>query len=186
MRRYSRRNVVRTFPPTIVASAGCTGLTSTDDTPAGTPDGSATESGETVEAFLPAEEDGWTRTRKEDRYYSNVGGEDGVYASYESSKDVRYDVLITKIKEAYDVRRKARHWKCDVEWQVVLRYEELIIAAGTGTAQKTFTPEEPPQMDRTPVPDTGDEIRELLANSAKLDPQDVDDYEVTDEDCRRG
>jgi hypothetical protein len=186
MKLYSRRNVLRTLPPTIVASAGCAELTSTDDTPVGTPDGTATESGESVKAFLPAEDDGWSRIRKEDRNYSNVGGEDGVYASYESSNDVRYDVLIAKIKKSYDVRRKARHWKCDVEWQVVLRYEELIIAAGTGTAQKTFTPEEPPQMDRTPVPDTGDEIRELLATSARLDPQDVDEYEVTDEDCRRG
>ena len=186
MKRYSRRNVVRTLPPTIVASAGCAGLTSTDDPPVGTTDGSATESGESVEAFLPAEGEAWTRIRKENRSYSTVGGEDGVYASYESSNDVRYDVLIAKIKESYDVRRKARHWKCDVEWQVVLRYEELIIAAGTGTAQKTFTPEEPPQMDRTPVQDTGDEIRDLLATSAKLDPQDVDEYEVTDEDCRRG
>jgi hypothetical protein len=74
MKRFSRRNVLRTLPPTIVASAGCAGLTSTDDTPVGTPDGSATESGESVEAFLPAEEDGWTRTRKENRNYSNVGG----------------------------------------------------------------------------------------------------------------
>ena len=187
MEYQSRRNLLRAIPVAVTAAyTGCVNeLESTDDSSTENSDESSTKNSESTEEFLPAEEDGWTQTQKEDRDYSQLGGEDGIYATYKSSpNDMISDLLILKIKKAYNIQNKARDWKCNVKWQVVLRYQEFIVAAGTGTAQKTHTPEEPPQMTRTPIPETEDEIKKLLANSPKFDLQAVNEHEVTEEDCQ--
>ena len=52
------------------------------------------------------------------------------------------------------------------------------IAASTGTEQRTFTPEKPPQMTQTAVFGTDGRVRELLVLSPRLSETDVDENEV--------
>ena len=54
----------------------------------------------------------------------------------------------------------------------------LAIAASTGTTQKAFTPEHPPQMTRTAIPDTSTQARQLLRQSAVLSREIIENNEV--------
>ena len=180
MIKITRRKAIKTLLPAVFVSySGCSNQQNSAEN-------GPSENTDSAGGFLPHETDGWRRVCKEDADLPRLGGEDGVYARYNSPNNNEYDVLVLKIKEQYPVGDKAKTWKCDVEWQVVLTYKDFIIAAGTGTAQKTFTPEEPPQMTRTPIPESTKMVKELLSNSPQFDSQDVNDLEVTDEDCQRG
>jgi hypothetical protein len=137
------------------------------------------------EDLLPREADGWTRNRTERGAFSwsARGAEDGVFGYYTSPEDRTYKVVIMKMKEGYSPERKAVSWKCSVEWSAALSYGRFSIAASTGTAQRTFTPEKPPHMTRTPIPDTTEPAKELLANSPELSREYVDGHAVTEADC---
>lgn len=137
------------------------------------------------EELLPQEVDGWTRNRVESGAFSwsARGAEDGTFGYYTSPEDRPYKVVVMKMDEGYSPERKAVTWKCSVEWSVALSYRRFAIAASTGTAQRTFTPEEPPHMTRTPIPGTIESAKELLANSPALSREYVDREAVTEADC---
>jgi hypothetical protein len=67
----------------------------------------------------------------------------------------------------------------DTGWQVALAYRRFALAAGTGTDQRTFTPEKPITLDRTPIPGTESLVRELVARSPALSADYVAEHDVT-------
>jgi len=63
-------------------------------------------------------------------------------------------------------------------WQVAVATDGHAIAASTGTEQRTFTPEAPPTMTQSAVPETEKRVRELLALSPRLDEADIDRHGI--------
>jgi hypothetical protein len=67
----------------------------------------------------------------------------------------------------------AHSWAC-AGWQIALSIDNVAIAASTGTYQRTFTPEKPPTMTKSPVPGTDERVRELLTFSLELTESDIE------------
>jgi hypothetical protein len=164
--------------------AGCTGgdgsgessPTSSTDTPSSTP---------SPEDLLPEEGDGWTRDQVEHGAFSwsARGATDGVFGSYTSPENRSYEVVVMEMQPEYSPERKAITWNCTVGWSVALAYRQFAIAASTGTAQETFTPEQPPHLTRTPIPGTAESAKALLSNSSALSREYIDSYAISDADC---
>lgn len=152
-------------------------------TPTSSPPGTATATpAASPEDLLPEETDGWTLERTGQYDWTTIGGAEGVRGYYTDADGVAYEVLIMRM-ETGSPEAKVEHWTCEVGWSVGLAYEEFAIAAGTGTVQRTFTPERPPTMERTPIPDTTETARALLANSPALTKQLIDGNAITARDC---
>lgn len=88
-----------------------------------------------------------------------------------------------ELRSGFDPEGEANSWACSAGWTVALGYRRFAVAASTGTAQRTFTPEVPPQMTRTPIPETTDPAMELLARSPGLSREYVDEHAITSADC---
>lgn len=148
-------------------------------------DGTASKEELTPEDFLPRETDGWVLERSENGTLSYLGGTASIRAEYTSPDGDGYEVVIMAVSEDIGFVTTAKTWKCQAGWTVALGYRGFAIVAGTGTDQRRFTPEAPPQMTRTPIPGTTETTKSLLANSPELTRETIDRYEVTEEDCRR-
>jgi hypothetical protein len=169
-----------------VAGAGCTGQAdptvsepTTDTEPSPTTDSSATT--EPTYAgprdLLPEAGNGWTLLHTEFAGYRRLGYDEGVLAAYESPDGTRVSVLIVTLRAGDPVAQADEF--ADTGWQVALASRRFALAAGTGTDQRTFTPEKPITLDRTPVPGTGSLVRELVARSPALSAEYVADHDVT-------
>jgi hypothetical protein len=79
--------------------------------------------------------------------------------------------------DGFSAEEKARRWVC-IGWDVGIAYTGFAFAAGTGTEQQTFTPEAPPHMTRTPLPETKDQSRELLSYSSLLSDQVIREHSI--------
>lgn len=137
------------------------------------------------ENLLPQEGGGWTQNQVESGAFSwsAHGATDGIFGYYTSPENRTYEVVIMEMKTGYSPERKANNWKCHVEWNVTLSYRRFAIAASTGTAQRTFTPEQPPHMTRTPIPETTEPAKDLLSNSPELSREYIDRHAITEADC---
>jgi len=98
-----------------------------------------------------------------------IGGETGANAEYTSPDGVRFRVVVVEREDPSSAEVKAHGLYCD-GWPVTLAHEEFAFAAGSGTVQPTdtYTPETPPHMTRSPVPETTDRAVELLTSSPIL------------------
>lgn len=183
--RFPRRGVL-TLVGVTVAEAGCvgpagSGVASDRNTsePSPTTDSSATT--EPTYAgprdLLPAAGDGWTLLNTEFAGYRRLGYDEGVLAAYESPDGTRVSVLIVTLRVG-DPPSQADEF-ADTGWQVALAYRRFAVAAGTGTDQRTFTPEKPITLDRTPIPETEPLVRELVARSPALSAEYVAEHDVT-------
>jgi hypothetical protein len=165
-----------------VAGAGCTAPgtpESSSATPSQTSDASATT--EPTDAgprdLLPEAGDGWTRLNTEFAGYRHLGYDEGVQATYEAPDGTRVSLLVVTLRVG-DPTAQAEEF-ADTGWQVALAYRRFAVAAGTGTDQRTFTPEKPITLDRTPIPGTESLVRELVARSPALSADYVADHDVT-------
>lgn len=107
-----------------------------------------------------------------------IGGESGASAEYTGPDGVQYRVVVVERRDAERAAGKAHGLYCD-GWPVTVAHEAFAFAAGSGTVQPTatYTPETPPHMTRSPVPETDDRAVELLTYSPILD-EDVLDSRV--------
>lgn len=137
------------------------------------------------EDLLPRDGDGWTRDRAESGSFSwsARGASDGIFGSYTSHDEHAFEVVVMEMEPDFDPEQKAAEMRCTVEWSVALTYDRFAIAASTGTAQQTYTSEAPPDMTRTPIPETTDAAAELLARSPELSREYVDQHAVSEADC---
>jgi hypothetical protein len=113
---------------------------------------------------------GWTRDRTEEFHAKELGGSEGVRGYYTGPDGTGYQVLVLRAGDW--AAGNARSWRC-AGWQVAFAVDGVALAASTGTAQRTFTPERPPTMAESPVPGTDSRVRELLALSPELEPSDI-------------
>jgi hypothetical protein len=166
----NRRRFVMLAGLSTISVAGCT---SPSDSPpsTSTPTSSVSPSATSQpRAFLPEPVNGWTRDRTEEFYAKERGGSDGIRGYYTGPDGEAYQVLVLFAGDWAD--GNARSWRC-AGWQVAFAVDGVTFAASTGTAQRTFTPERPPTMTKSPVPGTDARVRELLALSPKLDQSDI-------------
>lgn len=95
-----------------------------------------------------------------------IGGETGASAEYTGPDGVRFRAIVVEREGASSAEVKAHGLYCD-GWPVTVAHEAFAFAAGSGTVQPTdtYTPETPPHMTRSPVPDTTGRAAELLTSS---------------------
>jgi hypothetical protein len=169
-----------------VAGAGCTGPADSkvSEPPTSTEDSPTTDSSATTDPayagprdLLPAAGDGWTLLHTDVAGYRRLGYDEGVQAAYEAPDGTRVTVLVVTLRVG-DPTAQAEEF-ADTGWQVALAYRRFALAAGTGTDQRTFTPEKPITLDRTPIPGTESLVRELVARSPALSADYVAEHDVT-------
>lgn len=124
----------------------------------------------TAEDQLPVPKDGWKLVGTEGKDWRMLSAKTGIIGKYESSEGTLFKVVIKEMMEDYSAEVHAERWAC-IGWDVAVAYEGYAFAAGTGTDQQTFTPEEPPHMTKTPVPGSEDDSIELLTYSPLLSEQ---------------
>jgi hypothetical protein len=191
----SRRSVLRLCGAAVCSLvAGCQAPDDDEPTPDPSPTPTSTTTptasssptitpGATPDDLLPTDGDGWTLERTDEYDWGTIGGADGVRGYYTDAEGVECQVIVMRMSAGIEPGGTARLWKCEVGWTVTLAYETFAIAAGTGTVQRTFTPEQPPSMDRTPVPNTAENVKRLLANSPELTRALIDEREISPEVC---
>lgn len=129
--------------------------------------------------FLPPSTDGWELTETDHHHWGALGGTDGIRGHYRGP-DVNEYQLIVMFRNS-NTEGVAEAWSC-AGWQIALAVDGVAIAASTGTDQREFTPEKPPTMTRTPVPETKASVRELLLHSPHLTESALEENTVT-RDC---
>ncbi len=129
----------------------------------------------TAEDQLPVPKGDWKLIETDGKDWRMLGGKTGIIGTYKSPTGTLFKVVIMEVQEGYNAETKAERWAC-IGWDVAVAYQGYAFAAGTGTDQQTFTPEKPPHMTRTPVPDSADESRELLSYSPLLSDQIIRDH----------
>lgn len=127
-------------------------------------------------AYLPESTDGWELERTGDFEWSVLGGNDGIRGYYTGPDGGSYEVLV--MFSEYPVDGTAHSWAC-AGWQIALALDGVAIAASTGTDQREFTPERPPQMTQTPASGREDDVHELLTLSPQLTAATIADNRVT-------
>ncbi|WP_135366023.1 hypothetical protein [Halosimplex halophilum] len=189
----TRRSVLRTVgTASALALAGCqTGGPSdsgTDSAPPRAPTDSPTPEptpSETPELparrALPEAGDDWELIGIDRISATNLGGKAGFTGGYRDPEGTRFRVVALEMSEGYDAADKAERWAC-IGWDMAVAYEGFALAAGTGTEQRNYTPETPPNMDRTAIPGSADRSRELLTRSPLLSAERVDANEVACEE----
>lgn len=148
-----------------------TETTQRDSTP-----GAVAESG--PESYLPDSTDGWDfrGTHEHDKGWSSLGASDGTIGQYQGPDGNSYEFVVMDTREGY-TEGTARSLAC-AGWQIAIAIDGYAIGASTGTEQRTFTPEVPPTMTQSAVPDTEDRVRELLALSPRLSKADIDENRI--------
>jgi len=127
-----------------------------------------------VYEFLPEPGGGWTRIETGDVINSPLNAEDDLRGDYRSPNGTVFRVIILQLPRPGVARFHAERLACEAGWSVSLQYRAFAIGASTGTVQKTFTPEKPPQMTRTAVPDTSADAKQLLERSAVLTEETIE------------
>lgn len=187
----SRRGIVsRTVSLLLVGIAGCQSprssadaesesLTPSERTASTTTPASSTTSTPVrdLSSLLPVATDGWTRTGTGEPAIGGLGAVDGVEADYESPDGTFYRVDVVRWDSREEARQESRWW-VRVGWSVVVPYQWYTFAAGSGTPERTLTPEHPPQMPTTPVDGGAPAARELLALSPVLTAEYVRENET--------
>lgn len=170
----SRRRVVRLSGLSAAAAlAGCTVDRGTTETPPGTTRRTPTPES-TPSDLLPDPNGEWELTGTEDWNWRMIGGVAGTIGEYDSPDGTLFKVVVMDSGNSASDQR-AEEWACN-GWDVVLAYRTHLFAAGTGTTEQTFTPEQPPHMTKTPVPGSENESRELLTYSPLLDDGIIEEH----------
>lgn len=128
------------------------------------------------ESYLPESTDDWHRNRTGDFDWESIGGTDGIRGYYTGPDGGSYEVIV--MFSDYSVEGNAESWAC-AGWQIVLALDGVVMAASTGTDQRTFTPEDPPTMTQTPDRGRVDKVHELVTLSPKLTTRDIEENLVT-------
>ena len=144
----------------------------------GCPNRQAPSAASGPESYLPDSTDEWEfrDTREHGGGWTPLGAKDGVIGQYRGPDGASYEFVVMDTEETY-TEGTARSLAC-AGWQVAITIDGHAIAASTGTEQRTFTPEEPPQMTQTAVARTDGRVRELLVLSPRLSETDVDENEI--------
>lgn len=129
----------------------------------------------TAEDQLPVPKDGWKLVGTEGKDWRILSAKSGIIGKYESPEGILFEVVIKEMMEEFSVEVHAERWAC-IGWDVAVAYEEYAFAAGTGTDQQTFTPEEPPHMTKTPIPGSENNSRQLLTYSPLLSEQIISEH----------
>lgn len=171
-----RRKIMSRFVPALFLGVG--GCLSNSESNGTSPTESPTLTRD-LHSLLPVAESSWSRERTGDPAIGGLGAVDGVEADYESPEGTFFRVNIVLWDSQEVASHRAGMWK-EVGWPVVVAYGRYLFAAGSGTPKKTetLTPEHAPQMPTTPVPNSEDDARELLALSPALTPESIRENEV--------
>jgi len=129
-------------------------------------------------SYLPESRENWEFLGMRDHPggWSPLGADDGAIGQYRGPDGNAYEFVVMDTKSEYS-EGTARSLAC-AGWQVALEVDGNAVAASTGTDQRQFTPEAPPQMTQSTVPDTDGQVRELLALSPRLDESDVEENQI--------
>ncbi|WP_459193783.1 hypothetical protein [Halosimplex sp. J119] len=138
--------------------------------------GTVTDSG--PGSFLPDSTGEWDYRgiRENHGAWSPLGADDGIIGQYQGPDGISYEFVVMDTQQPY-TEGTARSLAC-AGWQVAIAIDGHAIAASTGTEQRTFTPEAPPTITRSAVPETGDRVRKLLVLSPRLEEEDIDDHRI--------
>lgn len=188
----NRRQFCLGITAVVTAASGCSGR-DTDPTPETVAD-SETELGVTEttqhdstsgavadsgpESYLPESTDEWDfrDTHEHDKGWSSLGANDGTIGRYQGPDRSTYEFVVMDTRQGY-TEGTTRSLAC-AGWQIAIAIDGYAIAASTGTEQRTFTPEVPPTMTQSAVPETEDRVRELLALSPRLSEADIDENRI--------
>lgn len=132
-----------------------------------------------IEDLLPRPGGGWRIMEKGRVKPQPLNQENNLRGDFEDERGNHYRVIIVKFPRAGIAQYHSERWKCEAEWSVVIQYGPYSIAASTGTIQTSFTPERPPQMTRTPIPDMSGNVRELLKRSPSISEEILTNNEIT-------
>ncbi len=140
-------------------------------------EGTVTDSG--PRSFLPDSTDEWNfrGIRENHGSWSPLGADDGIIGQYQGPEGTSYEFVVMDTQQPY-TEGTARSLAC-AGWQVAITIDGHAVAASTGTEQRTFTPEAPPTITQSAVPETGDRVRELLALSPRLKEADIDENRIS-------
>lgn len=167
---YSRRRLLVGSSLWIAASvAGCTFMNGQLET--------ATPAG--PEGYLPEPGDGWEQEKTGDYDWESLGGQDGVRGFYTGPDGENYEAVVMFSEDFAE--GSARSWAC-AGWQIALATDGVAVAASTGTEQRTFTPEKPPTMTRTPARGREDRVHEFLTRSPRFTAEEIERQQIT---CNR-
>jgi hypothetical protein len=122
-----------------------------------------------AEDALPEPQNGWGLDETTDSNGQDLGAIEGIRGIYTSPGGVRFVVDVIKRRSSVaPFNRLSQRSLAETGWDIGIAYGRFLFAAGTGTYQLTHTPEKPPRLDRTPIPGTEDQSRELLSYSPLL------------------
>ena len=128
------------------------------------------------ESYLPEPPDEWEYrgTRDWINGWTPLGARDGVIGQYSGPDGHSYEVLVMDLQDQSTDGNDARRLAC-AGWQMAVATDGHSIAASTGTPQdQTITPEKPPTMTQTAVPETEEKVIELLRYSPKLTEVEIE------------
>lgn len=132
------------------------------------------------DSYLPESTDRWEFRGRSDYVWSPLGANDGTIGHYTGPDGNAYEFVVIDTDSTY-AESSARSLAC-AGWQIAIVIDTNAIASSTGTEQRTFTPEVPPTMTQSPIPDTESRVRELLALSPRLTDTDVTEHQI---ECNR-
>lgn len=129
-----------------------------------------------LEKHLPTEGDGWQIVDRLATGVTEIGALEAIEVVYER-EGTEYYLYIVVFGSAGEAMRTAADW-AEVGWQVVVTKQNILFAVTTGTLTVTATPEAPPEVPGTPVPETTDIAVDLLARSPTLSEAYIDSNTV--------
>jgi hypothetical protein len=132
-----------------------------------------------LEDVLPKPGDGWELESSQKEIPGERGWKGGRLAHYTGPDGVDIWVLIMVPLGGMDSTRAYALNQAEEDWQVVVTYEQYVIAGSTGTHQGTHTPERPIHLEGTPVSGTRDGVVELLSRSPVLNEQYIKENSIT-------
>jgi hypothetical protein len=189
MMRMRRRQIIG-LVATSALLCGCLGREESPETPSPTPaetgnppTGTSEESTtpSRPESCLPPDGNGWELrgTSEHDPGWTPLGATDGTIGHYTGPNGLSYDFIVMISRPDLDnPEGLARSLAC-AGWQVTLAIDTYAIAASTGTEQRTFTPERPPTMTETAVPNSEDTVVELVERSPCIRASEIEQYRVS-------
>lgn len=119
-----------------------------------------------LEKHLPEEGDGWEIVDRLATDVIEIGALEAIEVVYERD-EIEYYFYAIVFGSAGEALRTASDWD-EIGWQVVVTKQNMLFAVTTGTLAVTTTPEGPPGVPGTPVPETTDIAIDLLARSPTL------------------
>lgn len=176
---HTRRSIVRAGLGGTLLLSGCSEAPTGTTTPTDTGSASSTPKLPAPRSYLPEPNDEWTRDRIAPLEVAPLGGADGIRGYYTGPDGIQYEVIVFVSSRDYNYAPGTAESFACAGWQVAFTLDRVVaVAASTGTAQRTFTPEAPPTMDQTPAPERVDEVRTLLALSSRLTADEIQAIEV--------